>query len=62
MAEAFAKAEMLDVKRAIESQALAVRPGEVLPLGDRRIGVAIVLLQFHGRSFFTVLHRFIRGP
>ena len=48
MAEAFAKAEMLDIKRAIEGDALAVRPREVLPLGDRRIGVAIVFLQFHG--------------
>jgi len=48
MAEAFAKAEMLDIKRAIEGQALTVRPREVLPLGDRRIAVAIVFLQFHG--------------
>ena len=48
MAEAFAKAEMLDIQRAIEGDALVVRPREVLPLGDRRIGVAIVFLQFHG--------------
>src|SRR3954468_1172787 len=48
MAKAFAKTEMLDIQRAIKSNALAARPREVLPLGDGRIGVAIVLLQFHG--------------
>ena len=48
VAEAFTKAEMLDVECAIEGETLAARPGEIRPLGDRRVGVAVVLLQFHG--------------
>src|SRR5262249_36924974 len=35
-----AEREMLDVKRDIEGEPLAARPSVVLPLDDRRVGVA----------------------
>jgi len=48
MAETFAEAEVFDVQRTIEGQALAARPGEVPALDDRRIAVAVVFSQLHG--------------
>src|SRR6185503_13203377 len=45
MALARTVGEMLDVEAEIDREPLAARPGVVLALGDRRIGVAVVIGQ-----------------
>ena len=40
-----AESEMLDVQPEIDREPLAARPGIILALGDRRIGVAVVVRQ-----------------
>ena len=40
-----AEGEMLDVEAEIDREPLAARPGIILALGDRRIGIAVVVRQ-----------------
>ena len=55
MAVARAEGEMLDVEAEIDREPLAVRPGVVLALGDRRVGVAVVVGETEHWSLAVIL-------
>jgi len=54
MPVAGAEREMLDVEAEVDGEPLAAGPRIVRPLGDRRVGVAIVVreTEHHGSSVY----------